>query len=255
MNGFIEELYRTQLVQDELGNTYTLHSHIDAFEGELLRTLIGADPDIHKTLEIGCAYGLSSLHICSALSNRSSVNHVIVDPFQNERWHGIGVSNLRRAGFHSFRLIEEPSELILPELVRSEAGTYDLIFVDGVHTFDHMMLDFFYATRLIRVGGYVVVDDCNLPSIAKAVSYITKYPCYLSLSRLGQMRLDQDWSRGSFARRIGNTVRYLLPSSIAGYLVPKYLYDSYYSRLMYPSMVILRKMEEDKRNWDWFAAF
>jgi hypothetical protein len=135
-------------------------------------------------------------------------------------------------------------------LVQSEAGTYDLVFIDGMHTFDHVLLDFFYANRLIRIGGYIVIDDCNMTSISKAVSYIEKYPCYQRLTQF-----DRNLHKKSLARRIGHIIRFLLPASIAGYLLPKNFYDRYYSRVKYPSMVVLKKVENDTRRWDWFAVF
>ena len=70
MNSIIEEIYRSGVLQDELGNEYKLHSNVDRYEGEFIFQLIRSDPDIRKTLEIGCAYGLSSLYICSALPGK-----------------------------------------------------------------------------------------------------------------------------------------------------------------------------------------
>jgi hypothetical protein len=175
---------------------------------------------------------------------------VIIDPFQHQSWHGVGVYNLQRAGFSFYELIEKPSEFILPELVQREAGTYDLVFIDGFHTFDQVLLDFYYANRLIRIGGYIVLDDCNMASISRAVAYMVKYPCYRLISGFGG-----NLHKNSLVRRIGYAARFILPSSLAGYILPKNIYDRYYSRVMYPSMVVLRKIEEDKRSWDWFATF
>ncbi|HVP77651.1 MAG TPA: class I SAM-dependent methyltransferase [Thermodesulfobacteriota bacterium] len=250
MNDLIENIYKTRVVYDESGNEYQLHSEVDKFEGELLRTVISSDPTIRRTLEVGCAYGLSSLHICSALSTRESARHVIVDPVQHAYWHGVGIYNLKRAGFTFFELIEKPSEFILPELAQREAGTYDMVFIDGVHTFDHTLLDFFYASQLIRIGGYIVLDDCTTASISKVVSYVSQYPCYRLLPQFSR-NLDKK----SPIARIAKGARLLLPRSMAVYLLPKHLYDRYYSRVMYPSMVVLKKVEADERNSDWFAAF
>ncbi len=55
---------------------------------------------------MGCAYGLSALHICGALKGREGAHHVIVDPFQNTTWRGIGLENLRREGIDFVELIE-----------------------------------------------------------------------------------------------------------------------------------------------------
>jgi len=242
----IEEIYRTGVVRDGLGNEHELHSAIDVHEGEFISQLVSSDPDIRKTLEIGCAYGLSSLYICSALYGRDSVKHTIVDPNQNSGWHGIGVSNLERAGFDFFELIEKPSEFVLPDIAQNKSGAFDMVFIDGWHTFDHTLLDLFYANRLIRVGGYIVIDDCNWPSIAKAVSYFLMYPAY---------RLEKRISRTTARGRLADIVTAVIPPSIAGYIFPRNIYDKHYLRALYSSIVALKKVANDERSWDWFESF
>jgi predicted O-methyltransferase YrrM len=246
-NMIIEEIYRTGVVSDGLGNEYKMDSNVDRAEGEFIIDLISSDPDIRKTLEIGCAYGLSSLHICSALDEKDSPRHIIVDPYQNKNWHGVGLSNLKRAGFNFFELIEKPSELFLPDLVQNESGTFDMVFIDGWHTFDHTLLDLFYANRLIRVGGYIVIDDCNLSSVAKAVSYILKYPAY----RLHNQCTSKQTSR----RRLANILKAVIPPALAGHMLPHNLYDRYYSRTIFASMVALKKVANDNRSFNWFESF
>ena len=53
-------------------------------------------------------------------------------------------------------------------------GTYDLVFIDGKHTFDFALVDFFYADLLVRVGGYVAFDDLWMPSILRAVNFVLR---------------------------------------------------------------------------------
>jgi hypothetical protein len=48
----------------------------------------------------------------------------------------------------------------------------DFAFVDGWHTFDHVLVDFFYIDRLLRVGGIVVFDDASMPAIHRICRYI-----------------------------------------------------------------------------------
>ncbi len=246
-NSFIEEIYRRGVVQDEHGNEYKLKLHLSRDEGEFIFQLISSDPNIRKTLEIGCAYGLSSLYICSALSERDSAKHIIVDPYQYETWHGVGISNLQHAGFNFFELVEKPSEFFLPYIAQREFGTFDMVFVDGWHSFDHTLLDLFYANRLIKVGGYLVVDDCHLSSVAKAVSCISKYPAY-------QLK-HQSLSKKTVKRRLKNIIKAVIPMSVAGYILPINLYDRYYIRKFYTRVVVLKKVANDERDWKWFEPF
>jgi predicted O-methyltransferase YrrM len=251
MNRAIEEMYRTGIVRDDAGNEYDFRgSSIDAQEGNFLAHLISSDPTISRTLEVGCAFGISSLHICNALAGKPSASHLIIDPDESGPWHGVGIAQLRRAGFDFFTLVEEPSELALPRLLQKCPGSFDLMFIDGWHTFDHTMLDLFYGNRLIRIGGYLVIDDCTSSSVARAVSYFSKYPAYRRPVGLPQMPRAPSWKHTM--ARIGTTI---VPPTVAAMIIPRHLYDRFYVRMLYPSMVVLQKVAEDGRSWDWFASF
>ncbi|MCU0549870.1 MAG: class I SAM-dependent methyltransferase [Leptolyngbya sp. Prado105] len=247
MNSVIEEIFQTGQVLDRTGQPYPLHSNVDRQEGQFLFDLIAGDLEIQKTLEIGCAYGISSLHICSALAKQSHRQHWILDPFQHSQFHGIGVANLERSQFDFFQLIEEPSEFALPAIAKEQAGSFDLVFIDGWHTFDHTLLDLFYANRLVRVGGYIVVDDCGMAPVSKAVSYIANYPAF-------EIKAQSQRATSAMSR-LKQVVKTVIPSAIAGYLLPRNLYDCYYVRTLYSSMVALQKVKEDDRNWNWFQSF
>jgi hypothetical protein len=69
-------------------------------------------------------------------------------------------------------VVEEPSEIALPRFL-GEQREFDLAFVDGNHRFDGVFLDLVYLGRLVRGRGIVVVDDHQLPSVARAVSFCT----------------------------------------------------------------------------------
>lgn len=245
-NQVIDEIYRMRVVHDTSGKEYELSSEVDPEEGNYLYRLISSDQSITKTLEVGCAYGLSSLHICEALRNRPNASHVIIDPEQMSAWHGIGVTHLKRAGIDFFDLRLEPSELALPDLLRSQPGSFDLAFIDGWHTFDQTMLDLYYASRLVRVGGYIVTDDCTWESISAAISYYKNYPAFEQAESLG---------RHSAKQRIARTVTTALRPGFARMILPASLYSRYYRRMRFPSMVAFKKVAEDTRSWSWFVGF
>lgn len=247
-NAVIDEIYRTRIVRDESGNEYNLIGEIDAAEGDYLHRLISADLSVTKTLEIGCAYGLSALHICEALRGRANASHTIVDPWQMGPWHGVGITHLNRAGIDFFRLIPEGSELALPTLIRGESGTFDLVFIDGVHTLDHTLLDLFYANRLIRVGGYIIVDDCRFRSVSAAISYFNNYPSFETVT-------DPVVAVHSMKQRISKAITRVLRPGLARMTLPTSIYDRYYRRILFPSMIALKKIGEDTRSWAWYEGF
>ncbi len=243
----LKEIYEKGIVKDAQGRSFKVDSHISKDEGEWIQKLIKTHIDVNKTLEIGCAYGSSSLFICAGLAGRALATHIIIDPYQNSDWHGIGVYNLKRAGFDFFELIEKPSEFALPEIVQKSSGTFDLVFIDGWHTFDHTLLDLFYANRLVKVGGFIVVDDCNFPSVAKAVDYMLAYPAYQLYDQAPtEFRPKQKMLRSIFS---------LFPNSIAKNVLPLKMYDRFYLPTRFTSMVAIKKVTEDQRSWNWYQPF
>src|SRR5687768_10624915 len=107
----LDKIHSTNRVQDVYGKEYVLNSNIDKEEGKFLENLI-LENGFKNSIEIGCAYGISSLYICGALQNSNSL-HTIIDPFQAIEWNNIGVDQLRKAGVINFRLIEKCSEISL----------------------------------------------------------------------------------------------------------------------------------------------
>ena len=51
------------------------------------------------------------------------------------------------------------------------ARVFDLAFVDGNHRFDGVFVDLVYLGRLVRPGGIVFLDNYQLPTVARAVSF------------------------------------------------------------------------------------
>jgi predicted O-methyltransferase YrrM len=94
-----------------------------------------------------------------------------IDPGEREFNADAGLLHLRDAGLAPLhRFIDDRSELALPELVRS-GEQFDLIFIDGNHLFDGAMIDTYFALRLIKPGGLIVLDDVWMPAVRKASAF------------------------------------------------------------------------------------
>jgi predicted O-methyltransferase YrrM len=134
------------------------------------------------TIEVGLAHGMSALHICEALvaNGHPDTKHVAIDPFQMTGPDGVtggfagsALRSLDEAGLSPMvEHIEEESQIALPRLV-AEGRAFDFGFIDGNHRFERVFLDMYYLGRLIRPGGIVVLDDYDLPGIAKVVAFYT----------------------------------------------------------------------------------
>lgn len=126
------------------------------------------------TLEIGMAFGFSTIYFLAALAETDDGRHSAIDPNQrrtSSTWSGIGLGHGRRFGGDRFRFIEEPSFQALTHLA-DQSEQFDLIFVDGSHLFDFALTDFILSAGLCPVGGYIVLDDMWMQSIQRVVAFI-----------------------------------------------------------------------------------
>lgn len=144
---------------------------ISGEEIDALRIVVEREaPD--ATIEIGFGYGLSALAICEGVLRAGRTpKHLVIDPFQAERFSDCGHQVVHDAGLHgSVEHLDARSELALPRLVERGAR-FDLAFVDGNHRFDAVFVDLFYLARLVRPGGVIALDDYQLPGIVKAADF------------------------------------------------------------------------------------
>ncbi len=250
----IYKILTTNIVNDEKNTEFQLHSNIDRKECEFLKKILNEFKPINA-IEIGCAYGISSLVICSMLENYNNSHHTIIDPHQSTQWNNIGVINLKRAGIDFFDLIELPSEIALPDLL-SRGKSYDFGLIDGFHTFDHTLVDFFYLNRLIRVGGVIVIDDISWPSVNKFIRYIlNNYPCYQPID---QVEFKYSFNRDIFEKFVKT------PISLSTKIFPKKIRNELFSNKtiqmdkklkLNSTMFALKKVEEDNRSYNLFEDF
>lgn len=144
---------------------------VPAADADVLRDLLIAErPQV--VIEVGLAYGVSALAVAEALvaAGAEEPQHVILDAFQ-DHFHDAGWGALVSAGLGSLcTLLRERSQIALPKL-RSEGFIADAAFVDGSHIFHNVFVDLAFLRDLVRPGGLIILDDCELPSVATAARY------------------------------------------------------------------------------------
>jgi len=147
-----------------------IHSSIKEVEGKYIAKMI-EDNNCKKCLEVGMAFGISAFYI---LSNENT-ELISIDPFQKTQWNDGGVKLLKEFNFTSrHKCIYKKSYVALPELVQKEGEQkYDFIFIDGWHTFDYTLIDFFYTDKLLKIGGIIIIDDALHKGVEKSLKYIT----------------------------------------------------------------------------------
>ena len=179
---FAEVLQSMHAGQPQLGADGRQHAiddttRISEQEGMTLFRL-GVETKVTATLEVGLAYGFSTVYLLAALDHNGGGSHTAIDPFQATDWSGIGLTTattLVRAAsdltIDSFTHIEERSDAALIDLAR-EGRTFGLTFIDGYHRFDDVLVDFTLAARMCPVGGVIVLHDMWLDSIAAVASFL-----------------------------------------------------------------------------------
>jgi hypothetical protein len=65
------------------------------------------------------------------------------------------------------------SEMVLP---REPLPLLDLVLIDGNHGFPLPFLDWFYTSRLLRTGGIMIIDDCQLWTGGTLRDFLMKEP-------------------------------------------------------------------------------
>jgi predicted O-methyltransferase YrrM len=126
-----------------------------------------------RTVEVGLAYGFSTLHICEGLliNGNPGARTVAIDPNQLTGYASAGLRQLDEAGVTDMvEFYPEESQHVLPRFIR-DGRIFDLAFVDGNHRFDFVFVDLFFLRTLVRKGGVVILDDYDLPGIRRAVSF------------------------------------------------------------------------------------
>lgn len=146
--------------------------------GEALREL-ARSCQATRILETGLGLAMSSSFLLDAAistlaeSGRPAAAPLLtsIDPGESSINADAGLVHLQRAGLTPFhRFISVRSERALPRLIES-AEQFDLAFIDGDHRFDGAFIDTFFALRLVKPSGLIVLDDAWMPSVQKASAF------------------------------------------------------------------------------------
>ncbi|WP_022756114.1 class I SAM-dependent methyltransferase [Butyrivibrio fibrisolvens] len=118
--------------------------------------------------EIGLGFGASTVEICQLLDSKDKyylfdfqdVVEDMIDDLHNNHFKceiiGQGSS---RGIWDSYNW--NLSNLLINMKNEGEAGMFDVAYLDGAHTLLHDGLAMVLLKRLLKVGGYLVVDDLN----------------------------------------------------------------------------------------------
>jgi predicted O-methyltransferase YrrM len=148
--------------------TIKFSSAIYGKEGKFITDLIDKH-ELSNCLEIGMAYGISSFYILSVKNTKL----ISIDPYQKEQWSNNGMNLIKEFNFQKrHKLMEMKNYIALPKLLEKNQNKFDFIFINGFHTFDYTLLDFFYSNLLLKINGYILIDDALHHGVNKCIEYI-----------------------------------------------------------------------------------
>lgn len=117
-----------------------------------------------KMVEIGTYAGTSAAHLAMENTNGRVVtidnNPEAIEKAKRLPVHAVHTSARIEMilGDSSFAL----NEVLLPE-VRHTGEYYDLVFIDGLHTFNQTYVEYVGYRQLLKPGGIILFDDVALP--------------------------------------------------------------------------------------------
>jgi hypothetical protein len=95
-----------------------------------------------NSLEIGLAFGFSTMYFLAAIHANGSGHHVAVDPFQYEWWHGIGVAREKVVGIERglFEFVQETLSWRLRDLLESSGNSVSFSLTVTIHSTESSLI-------------------------------------------------------------------------------------------------------------------
>jgi predicted O-methyltransferase YrrM len=244
MNALLEDLFKTKKFRNSSNEIIDINSETSRGQCEYLQSLI-RENGFTDSLEIGFAYGMSTLAIVEEIAKRNG-HHTVIDKFQIADWGGNGLDLVKQAGYGpNLTFIEKYCYEVLPELMQN-GRKIDFAYIDSTKQFDWLLVDFFYIDKLMKVGGIVVFDDVAFPSIRKLLRYLSGFPGYIVHSQFPASVPP------SAFRKLAGLLK-ILPK--AKRLFRPEIFVTDHELGLNAHCIALRNIYEDKRSWDWHTDF
>lgn len=160
----------TWLVQD--GRSVTDGLGISPLEIYLLEALAQARP-ARRVLVIGNSFGWSTLAL--ALANPGAQVIAIDAGYDENSLKGIDLTNAMAARLGlNVRVVEAVSPQDVPDVVRSTVGELDLVFVDGFHSSEQIIADWYAVRPFLAPDAVVLLHDVLFVALEEGYRHIVE---------------------------------------------------------------------------------
>jgi predicted O-methyltransferase YrrM len=163
------------------GRRIPLKANISVPNSEALtRFVMKTRPNL--VIEIGMAYGISTLSILLGLQENGEGRLISIDPYAG--WptgRAVALHQVARAGLSGrHEHLHECSYEALPRLLAQNLKP-DFIYIDGDHAFATVFVDFFYSDKMLPPGGVVGFNDAGWRSVHAVIRAVKKLRNYQEL--------------------------------------------------------------------------
>ena len=153
-------LYRFS-TPERIGIVYTNPSEMTVPERLFVYSLVRATRPT-RVLEIGSRHGGSAAIICSAMEDNGHGRLVGIDPFPE--------ITVNPRHFHGrFELVRQTSPEGIDEAQQVAGGAFDLVFIDGLHTYSQVMKDIEGTLPHLVRGGHLLFHEAFNYGVSEAI--------------------------------------------------------------------------------------
>jgi predicted O-methyltransferase YrrM len=245
MHPLLESVFESRRFTNDKKEVIEIHSETSRDQCLFLQQIIESN-GFTKSIEVGFAFGMSTLAITEAVVKNGG-SHVVIDNIQNIYWGGNGVSLMDQAGYRGkYEFIEADSSKVLSDLA-AKGNHFQFGYIDTTKLFDCLMVDFFFIDKMLEPGGIIVFDDVSFPAIRKLLRYLSQLPHY---KVYGQQPANAPQKR--LRPRIARLLRRM---SNAKSFLKEEITNTDTALGINTHCVALQKISEDQRNYDWYIPF
>lgn len=171
------ELYETDRAIDLDGKSHDFDQNVPVHYAEALYELVRkVKPKV--VVEVGLACGTTAAAVLTGIKENGGGKLISIDPGQSTQWHNCGVATIKRAGLSEWHeLMEDFDYFALPKLLR-EGLKVDIGYIDGWHTFDYALLDWFYLDKMVVDKGIIGFNDSHFRSVHRVLKFVLSHRHY-----------------------------------------------------------------------------
>jgi hypothetical protein len=170
----IHKLYEKFVKEFKDKDIENLTTEVKPWIGFYLYSLV-KDNNFHKILQIGVRHAIDSLYLSLGLQQNEISEDLkeFIMVHSEKKWieKRNTIKNIPECKNVNINVINEESYIAMPEMIES-GKMFDMIVIRGIHLFDNILVDFFYADKLLYKNGILVIFDPTFDSAKKLAKYI-----------------------------------------------------------------------------------